>query len=232
MVTIGALATVVAAATGVQRTRVNVLARALRDRGAVASDGRGYGASVMSPYDAATLLMASMAADTVRQALVTLDALKKLGGVAVAKPIWAKRAVSDLEMTIGDRNAFLEVVGSVLQLSSDDRLIPSFAKQGATNATPYRPMSIAIVLFGPVPAATITVLEGRFYAGWRFGGLAKCDLRAMDDIGDFYENEVVAPRYRGGYVIKTSRVGEATVRLVAKAIGNGWSSHVEESVDE
>lgn len=230
MATIGALSAVVAAATGVNRARVSVLARTLRDRGTILSEGRGYGASVMSPYDAAALLTASMAADTVRQAVETFDFVAELGGVAVAKPTWAKRAVSDLEMLAGKRILFLRVVSDVLRLAAVDRLFPPFAHISGT--LPYRPTGVSIVLFGPVPSATITVSGGRFFAGWRFGGLAKCELKATDDIASYYEREVVAPRYRRGYVLRTSRVGEATVGLVAKAIGKEWPPLFRENNDE
>lgn len=78
MATLGALVETVAAAEGINRERVEAIARAVREASLIATHGRGPSAAQMSETDAANLLIAVNAAETARAAPETVRRFRAL----------------------------------------------------------------------------------------------------------------------------------------------------------
>jgi hypothetical protein len=218
MATIGELARTFAAATGIPDATMAVTARELRRRGVLTSEGKGFGASQMGPSDAAALLLATMASDTVKDSPDVATEFSALPGSMVDPPRWAKRAVSDFENRVGNKPALIWAVGELIGLLSLGLLFPPFAKDdGSANVPTFRPRRISLTIFRPVPAASIEIRQNRFSVGYRFGALAGLDLDKDADIMSRYE-EIVAKRHRDGYIVKVANVGTATLAMIAEAI--------------
>ncbi|MDI4237764.1 hypothetical protein OZ411_33670 [Bradyrhizobium sp. Arg237L] len=219
MTTIGVLGRIMSAATGIPESTMAVTARELRRQGILTSEGKGgFGAAEMSPADAASLLLAAMAAEGVKDSPDAARAFSGLPGKKVRPPQWARqRLVSEFEHQVGEDPPLLWSLSKLLALLKSGVMFPVWAETPVLSNVD-RPRQITVSLFKPEIAASIEISQNKFYVGYRYGALAGLENEGPRDIVSLYEEKVVAPRYPEGYIIKTARIGMKGLEEIAHGI--------------